>query len=141
MNYTISNERTVTWQEFGHLMESVGWGSGYDEALFVRSNGSYPLVVHARADSGALLGYVSAFSDGAFTTMLGELVVRPDAQGMGIGRALLSAVEAEFPGVPVYVKALGHAKRFFEACGYRNPGKEMTVLFKKAARSVSVQMP
>ena len=132
MNYTISNERTVTWQEFGHLMASVGWGSGYDEASFELSHRAYPLVVHARAGSGALLGYVSAFSDGAFTTMLGELVVHPDAQGSGIGRALLSAVEAEFPGVPVYVKALGNAKRFFEACGYRSPSEEMTVLFKKA---------
>ncbi|MDM0021626.1 GNAT family N-acetyltransferase [Variovorax saccharolyticus] len=131
MSYQISTARTVTWQEFAELMESVGWGGGYDEESFERSYRAYPLVVHARADDGVLLGYVSAFSDGVFSTMLGELVVRPTAQGSGIGRALLKAVEAEFPGVPVYVKAMGEAKRFFEACGYRRPTTEMTVMFKK----------
>lgn len=132
MNCKISSDRTVTWQEFAALMASVGWGSGYDEASFLRSSRAYPLIVNARADNGELVGYASAFSDGAFSTMLGELVVRPDAQGAGTGRALMSAVEAAFPGVPVYVKALGDATRFFEACGYRRPGVEMTVLFKKA---------
>lgn len=131
MSYQISSERTVTWQEFAALMASVGWGDGYDEISFLRSSGAYPLVVHARSDEGVLLGYVSAFSDGVFTTMLGELVVRPDAQGSGIGRALIGAVEAAFPGTPVYVKALEEATRFFEACGYRRPSREMTVMFKK----------
>jgi len=131
MSYQIATTRTVTWWEFADLMESVGWGRGYDEASFQRSYQAYPLVVHARrADDGVLLGYVSAFSDGAFSTMLGELVVRPIVQGCGIGRALLGVVEAEFPGVPVYVKAMGEAKRFFEACGYRRPASEMTVMFK-----------
>ena len=132
MSYQISSNRTVTWQEFAALMTAVGWGEGYDEISFRRSSRAYPLVVHARSHEGVLLGYVSAFSDGAFTTMLGELVVRPNAQRLGIGRALIGAVEEAFPGIPVYVKALGEAKRFFEACGYRRPTSEMTVMFKKA---------
>lgn len=61
--------------------------------------------------------------------MLGELVVYPDAQRLGIGRALLDAVQQEFRGVPVYVKALGDARHFFEACGYRRPSTEMSVLY------------
>ncbi len=130
MNYKVSTDRTVTWQEFGALMESVGWGSGYDEAAFASTSRAYPLIAHARSDEGMLLGYVSAFSDGAFSTMLGELLVHPSARSSGIGRSLLRTVEAEFPGIPIYVKALGEAKRFFEACGYRRPRTEMTVLFK-----------
>ncbi len=139
MIYRISTDRTVTWREFGDLMESVGWGKGYDEASFLRTCSAYPLIAHARADDGGLLGYVSAFSDGAFTTMLGELVVHPAAQRCGVGRALMRAVEAEFPSVPVYVKALGEAKRFFEACGYRQPAVEMTVLFKMPVRPLAGQ--
>jgi hypothetical protein len=65
MNDGVSTDRTVTWQEFAGLMESVGWGKGYNEALFLRSCRAYPLVAHARADEGVLLGYVSAFSDEA----------------------------------------------------------------------------
>ena len=63
--------------------------------------------------------------------MLGELIVRPNAQRLGIGQSLIQRVEDEFPGVPVYVKALGDARRFFEACGYQCPPVEMTVMFKR----------
>jgi len=129
MHHEISTERSVTWQEFSSLMDAVGWG-GCDEASFRRSYAAYPLVVHARARDGTLIGYASAFSDGAFSTMLGEVVVHPSAQGTGIGRALMLRVEREFPGIPVYVKAMGEARGFFAACGYRPPGATMTVLFK-----------
>jgi GNAT superfamily N-acetyltransferase len=112
-------------------MASVGWGSDYSEELVQRSLAAYPFVAHARSENGVLLGYVSAFSDRAFSTLLGELAVHPEAQRKGIGRALLSAVETEFVGVPVYVKPLGEAKRFFSACGYRAPTVEMQVLFKR----------
>lgn len=103
MSYQISTARTVTWQEFSELMEAVGWGGGYDKASFQRSYSAYPPVVC------------------------------PTAQGCGIGRALMRVVEAEFPGVPVYVKAVGDAKKFFEACGYRRPASEMTVMFNKTS--------
>ncbi|RYZ89806.1 MAG: N-acetyltransferase [Proteobacteria bacterium] len=91
-----------------------------------------PLIVTARSSDGLLVGYTSAFSDGAFTTMLGELIVRPGSQRLGIGRSLIRRVEDEFPGVPVYVKALGDARRFFGACDYQCSPVEMTVMFKRS---------
>lgn len=112
-------------------MQSVGWGSDYPEEIVRRSLAAYPFVAYARSESGVLWGYVSAFSDRAFSTMLGELVVHPAAQRKGIGHALLSAVENEFTGVPVYVKPLGDASHFFAACGYRTPAIEMKILFKR----------
>jgi GNAT superfamily N-acetyltransferase len=130
MQYTIATDRTLAWPEFSDLMQSVGW-SGYDEQSFLRASSAYPLVVHARNTEGQLIGYLTAFSDGAFSTILGELVVHPDAQRASVGKALLSVVETTFPDVPIYVKALGDSKHFYEACGYRLPRKEMTVLFKR----------
>lgn len=131
MSYRIFINKEVSALEYSSLMESVGWGSDYTAELVQRSLATYPFVAHARSASGVLLGYVSAFSDRAFSTMLGELVVHPEAQGKGIGLALLSAVETEFSGVPVYVKPLGEAKHFFAACGYRVPAVEIKVLFKR----------
>lgn len=112
-------------------MESVGWGNKYPESLVLRSMAAYPFIAHARSMDGKLLGYVSAFSDQAFSTMLGELVVHPAVQGKGLGRALLLAVEQAFLGIPVYVKPLPQAKEFFLACGYKSPASEITVLFKR----------
>lgn len=132
----IWTERTVHWTEFADLMQSVGWGRGYDAALFRRPSAADPLVVHARCADRVLFGYVSAFSDCASSTMLGELVVRPTAQGAGIGRALRRAVEAQIPGIRIYVKVMGEAKHFSRLAAIDVPAAEMTVLFKKpAARS------
>lgn len=133
MTFAISTERTVTALEFAELTEAVGWGGNEDAAAFERSYAAYPLVVHARDEGGRLVGYVSAFSDGAYSTMLGEVLVRRDAQGRGVGRALMERVEQEWPGVAMYVKAMGDAKHFFKACGYKEPRVEMTVLFKRPA--------
>ena len=131
MAFRIFANKEISAWEYSSLMESIGWGSDYSEELVQRSLAAYPFVAHARSDSGVLWGYVSAFSDRAFSTMLGELVVHPLAQRKGIGRALLCAVETEFMGVPVYVKPLNEAKHFFVACGYRAPALEMQVLFKR----------
>jgi GNAT superfamily N-acetyltransferase len=131
MTYSIFTDKNISALEYSSLMESIGWGSNYSEELVQRSLTAYPFVAHARSESGVLWGYVSAFSDRAFSTMLGELVVHPLAQRKGIGHALLSAVENEFAGVPVYVKPLGEAKHFFVACGYRAPSIEMQVWFKR----------
>lgn len=133
MKYEIQQSREVTAAEFSALMESVGWGSDYAAEAVMRSLAAYPFVAHARGMDGELLGYVSAFSDGAFSTMLGELAVHPKAQGRGIARALLFAVERAYPGIPIYVKALGEAKEFFLSCGYRAPAADMTVLFKQSS--------
>jgi GNAT superfamily N-acetyltransferase len=130
MEYKIYHDKRISPAEFGELMVSVGWGSNYDSAAIERSIAAYPFVSYARDSAGKLIGYVSAFSDRAFSTMLGELVVSLPAQGNGIGRSLLNAVEEEFRGVPIYVKPLGRAKKFFLACGYRTPSAEMCVLFK-----------
>jgi len=131
MDYVIHKSKDVTAGEFSSLMESVGWGKNYPDELVLRSIMAYPFIAHARSKNGKLLGYISAFSDQAFSTMLGELVVHPEAQSQGIGRALLLAVEHAFPGIPIYVKPLAEAKEFFLACGYKSPAREMTVLFKR----------
>ena len=131
MSYSIHINKNISATEYSSLMESIGWGTNYSEEIVCRSLTAYPFIAHARFQSGMLVGYVSAFSDRAFSTMLGELVVHPDAQRQGIGRALLTAVEKEFSGVPVYVKPLGAAKQFFLACGYRVPSTEMQVLFNR----------
>jgi ribosomal protein S18 acetylase RimI-like enzyme len=130
MEYLFSESKSVTPAELNALFLEIGWGQHSAEQL-QRSVDAYPFVAHARTDTGMLVGYVSAFSDEVFSTMLGELAVHPKYQRQGIAAKLLARVEARFPNAPVYIKALGEAKSFFISCGYKTPRTELTVLFKK----------
>ena len=131
MNFAIHTDKRISATEYARLMESVSWGTGYSDDSIRKSLAAYPFIAHARSNEGELIGFVSAFSDGAFSTLLGELVVHPDSQRKGIGRALLNAVERNYVGVPVYAKPLGSAALFFAACGYREPSVAMRTLFKR----------
>lgn len=130
MEYFFVESKFVTPEELNALFSEIGWGQHSDEKL-QQSVDAYPFVAHARTNTGLLVGYISAFSDEVFSTMLGELVVHPKYQRQGIAANLLARVEARFPNAPVYIKALGEAKNFFIARGYKAPSSEITVLFKK----------
>ncbi|VXC25021.1 GNAT family N-acetyltransferase [Pseudomonas sp. 9Ag] len=131
MKYFFSESKSVDPEELNTLFVDVGWGQNSTEQL-QQSIDAYPFVAHARIDTGLLVGYVSAFSDEVFYTMLGELLVHPNYQRQGIAANLLARVEARFPSAPVYIKALGEAKSFFVAHGYKSPSTGLTVLFKSA---------
>lgn len=130
----IHRDKHIACAEFAALMEAVGWGRAddYDLNDIARSLASYPFVAHARTGDDTLVGYVSAFSDGAFSTLLGALVVHPRYQRQGVGSQLLKAVEAQFPGVPVYAKVFGDDESFYRSNGYRVPSRPMQVMFRHA---------
>jgi GNAT superfamily N-acetyltransferase len=130
--YLFSESRAVSPEELGALFLAVGWGPQVASRLR-RSMDAYPFVIHARTTEGLLVGFLSAFSDEVTSTMLGELVVHPAHRRHGVAAELLRRLEARFPDAPVYIKALGDAKKFFLAQGYNIPRAEMTVLFKKPA--------
>lgn len=140
MDYLFSESKSVSPDELDKLFAAVGWGS-HTAVELQQSMDAYPLVVHARTVGGELVGYVSAFSDRVWSTMLGELVVHPAHQRKGLAAALLLRVEQQFPNAPVYIKALGEAKHFFIAMGYTAPRTGLTVLFKKPALATASLPP
>ena len=124
--------KEIAPEELAALFGSVGWGEASDGSSepIRQSLASYPFIAHARDQAGRLVGYASAFSDGAFSTFLGELVVHPEAQRLGVGRKLLAAVEAYAGGVPIYVKTFDDQAEFFRKQGYRTASRPMSILFK-----------
>ena len=129
----VATSKAVAPGEYASLMGSVGWGDAeaYSAAAIHRSLKSYPFIAHARDEQSVLVGYISAFSDGAFSSFIGELVVHPTVQGRGVGRKLLDAAEAYANGVPVYVKPIVEAEGFFLKQGYRRSKGIGAVLFKR----------
>jgi len=117
--------------ELFELYNAVGWNAGSTSRLAV-SVGSYSLVVTARSAEGVLVGYTSVFSDGAYTTFIGEILVHPDHRRQGIARAMVERVAHEFPSIPIVVHTLPEAGPFFSAIGFRTSSAEMTALFRPA---------
>lgn len=139
-NFEILTNKDIEPDEFAKLMASVGWGQeeDYDSQKIVNSITSYPFVAHVRNEENELIGYVSSFSDGAFSTFIGELVVKPEYQKKGLGRELLNAVEQKFEGAPVYIISYETEKEFFLGQGFKQPKTPMFALTKRTKKSVCV---
>ncbi|CAQ02785.1 GNAT family N-acetyltransferase [Clavibacter sepedonicus] len=80
------------------LYGSVGW-SAYtrDPERLERALAGSDLVATARDADGLLVGLVRTVGDGATICYVQDLLVRPDQQRGGIGRALLEHVRASQP--------------------------------------------
>jgi predicted N-acetyltransferase YhbS len=114
------------------LLNVAGWG-GMDSDVYAekvrRSWQFYETVIFAKAD-GILVGYATAYSDGAFSSGMGELVVHPNYRRRGIGRALMRIVQEKYVGVPFYIKTFQGNEAFFESCGFKLRSN-MVVLSKR----------
>ncbi|MEQ1558550.1 MAG: GNAT family N-acetyltransferase [Methyloglobulus sp.] len=134
-NFQIFIDKNIEAKELVSLMASVGWGdeSNYDNQAVERSLSAYPFIAHCRDSAGLLVGYVSAFSDGAFSTFVGELVVRPEFQHNGIGTELLRLVVDKYSGVPVYATPFEDVQQFFLERGFRIPKRAMSVVSSRNA--------
>lgn len=116
IDYRIHSDKNVTAEELADLLSAVGWYNG-DGDLGLAIQGT-TFVAHVRDGEGKLLGYASALSDGVFTTFVDMVLVRPEAQRHGIGRALVKAVETHFSGVPMYAMPFTDLHEFFLKLGY-----------------------
>lgn len=112
------------------LFIAAGWGNAadYTKDAVMRSVHAYSFT--ARAEEDCIIGYISAFSDNAFSVWIGEIVVHPDWRRKHIGRDLLRALEHQYPNLPIYGNALASSIPFFTACGF-NSNKNMVAITRK----------
>ncbi len=114
----IKTGKDIVAKEMTALRHSVTRTQYASCADVERSIDAYPFIAQARNPEGELVGYVSAFSDDVFITMIGELLVHPDYQRRGIGTALLKKVALRYPGIPVQAYSLSDSLSFFTQQGY-----------------------
>jgi GNAT superfamily N-acetyltransferase len=92
--YTLT-PRVPTPQEHRDLAESVGWGESFWwDAVPASLSGSVCGAV-AHDQDGALVGMGRVVGDGAFYFYVQDVVVRPEHQGRGLGRALVESLTAQ----------------------------------------------
>lgn len=79
--------------------------------------------------STLLAGSVRAYCDESNICRVGKLMVHPDFQGHGIGKALLLEIERYFPECKkftlVTADATPHTSRLYKAVGYKTIAREI----------------
>lgn len=91
------------------LYDSAGW-DGYtrDVGKLCRGLANSHLVLTARDDSGALLGLARTVSDDESICYVQDIVVRPESQRRGIGRALVERLKERYAHCRFFLLATDH---------------------------------
>jgi GNAT superfamily N-acetyltransferase len=89
-------DRDVLWE---FLSTKAYWGRFRDRATVERQlEGASRVVAAYRSRDGAMIGYARAVSDGEALAYLADVFVVGEAQGQGVGKALVHAMIEEGPG-------------------------------------------
>lgn len=91
MAYTIEHV-LPTARQWMQLRESVGWAT-FDESAAEQSLAATPFCVCA-FDGGELIAMARVLGDGVICFYVGNVMVRPDYQGQGVGEAVMREVMA-----------------------------------------------
>jgi ribosomal protein S18 acetylase RimI-like enzyme len=105
------------------LYAAVGWGTAeqYRMGLVRDALDNTMLLVQARTADGRLVGMARVFGDGQLVSHLSEILVHPEFQRMGVGRAMLDLVKKECRGTALYVDGFRPNADFFLGSGSSQP--------------------
>lgn len=137
-------ERTPGVEEFIALRTAVEWGGPSPETAAGGLSGSL-MCVCVRKD-GELVGFGRVIGDGCFTFYIHDVIVHPDHQRKGIGKAVMDRIMSYIDSVgrdDSYV-GLGAARgaiRFYEPYGFKArppdaPGMQLWLKHRRAGLSV-----
>lgn len=121
-DYAINDSQLPAPQQVLALYETVGW-SAYtsDPGALVRALANSDRVITATTSGGHLVGLARAISDGEVICYVQDIVVHPDHQQRGLGRALLDRLLGHYTHVRQRVlltDADPAQHTFYAACGF-----------------------
>jgi GNAT superfamily N-acetyltransferase len=123
----------VTPAEYRSLLAAVKWRplEQGDLALAAALEASWN--VTARTSDGQLVGLARVLDDGVLYASVWDVIVRPERQRGGLGRALLAAVLEQTAGrrlVSLVSTAAGEA--LYRSAGFAETDGRSTALFRRA---------
>lgn len=123
MNVDISIDESLGETEVLELYRANNWSAADKPAALMAALHNSHSLVTARID-GRLVGLGNALSDGHLVVYYPHLLVHPDFQGQGIGRALMQALQSRYAGFhQQMLTADGGAIDFYRALGFERAGK------------------
>lgn len=86
------------------------------------------VILKAAAADGAIIGSVRGWLDAENICRIGKLIVEPELQGRGLGRALMVEIEKHFPECARFAlftsEETPHTFRLYASIGYKTVGKK-----------------
>ncbi|MFD2422066.1 GNAT family N-acetyltransferase [Amycolatopsis pigmentata] len=110
----------VVWR---FMSTEAYWGRWRDRAKVERQlAGSWRVVGAYRADTGAMVGFARAVSDGVALAYLADVFVLAEARGGGVGKALIRTMIDEGPGADFrWMLHTADAHGLYRSFGFREP--------------------
>ena len=127
-----SDKKLLRPAEAAALYIELGWGTEkeYTAARLKRSIANCDIVVFARNSDGELVGIARALSDLAIETKILDMIIAPEYQRQGLGRAMMREIERRARGTNVYFETEPKNFGFAAACGYKRRNR-LAVFVKK----------
>lgn len=118
-----------TADEFLDLVEAVGWGkkSNFDQSK-ITSSMQYAAQMYAiRNSTGKLVALARVFSDNYLFSTIPEILVDPQSQKMGMGKAIMEEIKKDFCHTVMYFGAQPGNENFFEKLGFKKGMQSYTL--------------
>jgi GNAT superfamily N-acetyltransferase len=123
MNFEVSLEDDIETTEVIELYRANGWSSAEKPEKLMPALKNSDALVTARI-SGKLVGIGNAISDGSLVVYYPHLLVHPDHQGRGIGRAMMTLLQQRYASFhQQMLTADAGAVEFYRSLGFERAGK------------------
>jgi GNAT superfamily N-acetyltransferase len=132
----------VTPAEYRSLLAAVKWRPPEQDDVAVTSALDVTWNVTARTSDGGLIGLARVLDDGLLYASIWDVIVHPERQRTGIGRALLAAVLEQTAGrrlVSLVSTAAGEA--LYRSVGFAEKDGRSTALFRRAPEPEQLPTP
>jgi GNAT superfamily N-acetyltransferase len=123
----------VSPAEYRSLLATVNWRPLEQDDVEVAAALDASWNVTSRTSDGSLVGLARVLDDGLLYASIWDVIVRPERQRAGIGRAILAAVLEQTAGrrlVSLVSTAAGEA--LYRSAGFAETDGRSTALFRRA---------
>ncbi len=123
MRLELSLDDEIETEEVIEIYKANDWSSAEKPELLIPALRNSDSLVTARI-SGKLVGIGNALSDGCLVVYYPHLLVHPEYQGQGIGRAMMKCLQQKYKSFHQQILvADGNAIEFYKRMGFERAGK------------------
>jgi GNAT superfamily N-acetyltransferase len=113
------SDEAVPWEQVADLFGAVGWGDRDPKA--VRAAFAHSTFKAFAFDGAELIGFGRTIDDGRFYATVVDVVVHPEHQRRGVGRAIVEDLQGRLNGfLVVTLTAAPEVQVFYRRLGWRS---------------------